>query len=281
MSNISVQRALQTTTQEFVGELEAGFVLESGDRIFLPLLIDNFSGPDISVTGINLTATESTISGSAGKFDNIRPGDILSAVTTGSITANDPVALNNIYTASGLKFVVYPESYTSVNLGVHAGDAITGTGIPASTFVERIDYDTRRIYITNACTATAIQTDVEVTPPVRVVAVRKSTATSNPNQIDIDSVVGTNGTNSTLTFVNGARDAVFAVLRITPVDSTTSATARFNVDVAYVAGDAVMGSPAGFNGLNFTSLTYTGLGVFNFNLDTFLATARIPQPTGV
>lgn len=281
MSNISIIRPLQTTTASFVGDIGAGSVVEIGDANYVPLFFENFNPPDISITNITLTANATTISGTVGKFDNVRPGDIVSTTSVGAFDAKPAVAVNNVYTVSGKNFVIYPETYTSTNLGVQAGDAILGTGIPASTFVERIDHSTRQIFITNACTASGVQTDIEVQPPIRVTAVRTSSAGTNANQIDIDSTVSVGGTDATLTITPGASLAVFAVLRFVPIDNTINSIARLDIGVSYISGNSVVGSADGLHGLEFTTLPYSGAGSFQFDADTFLTAARLPRPANV
>lgn len=280
---IQFQRPLQTVQSTFNGTVNVGFNVTEAGTFHIPLTFDNFSDavPDLSITGIALTtssngAGSNTISGTAGKFNNVRVGDILSDVSTGTLTPKDTVA-RTVHSFEGLDYVVYSNSFTSSTLGVQAGDSVSGIGIPTNTVVDRIEYSTRRLFLSNEATATG-ETELTITPAVRVTAVRTSTAPSNPNQIEIDTTVATNGTNSTLTVKNGAREAVFGVLRLAPVNDSNGSRASFNIGFSSIPGSSVRGSANGLNPINHSALTFSGAGSFSFNGDAFLTEARVPRP---
>jgi hypothetical protein len=277
MVNIAFQRKLQSVVSEFDGVISAGYVAEAAGKFYLPLTFDDFSAPDISVSGVTLSNGATKLVGSAGAFDNIRVGDIVASTSTGGITAKSAVT-RTVYTVKGQKYVVYADTFNSSTIGVKAGDAVSGDGVAANSVVDRIDYDTRRIFLDKNLTASAVA-DLDFTPPTRVTAVRKSTATVNPNEVDIDSTVSSAGASSTVVFNNGAKEAVFAVLRLEPVDNETGSKLLINAAVAYLDGKLVQGSANGLNGIDVTALTYIGLTSLSVDGDLFITNARVPSPT--
>jgi hypothetical protein len=282
MSNIQV--ALGVANPKVLTTLDLGTnpVKNIGDAEYIPITIA-LAQADITASVIPI-ATESKLRAVvAGAFDNVRVGDFITAVATGSLTAKSNVAVNNVYLASGLKEITYDENYNSTNLGVKSGDAITvasaGTGIPANTIVTKIDYVARKIYIDKALTESKVAS-VSVTPKIRVTAVRKSTATANANEIDFDSTVATTGVAGNVTIKGGAVDGVFTILKVTPVDSLTSAKAVITIDTVSLNGSEVKGSVEGFNGLVYDTLTYNNIGRYETDLDTYRTLAGVAAPTG-
>lgn len=283
MGTISIKRALQEVSATYTLDTLSGVPFDSGNISYLPLIFDNFEDdvPNISVTGATLTSGQGTISVGAGQADNVRVGDTISAASGGGTFTAPATLTRTCVTLQSLPILVYAHTLNSGTLGVHVGDAVSGTGIPVGAKVDRIDYAKRHIYLTANCTATASGIEVTVTPPVRVTAVRASTATSNANQIDINTTVDTGATGSTLTVVNGANEAVHSVLRIEPINNTTGARANFLVGVSHLDGKSVRGSANGLNNIDATTLTYTTVGTIGFDSETFLANARVPKPTAV
>lgn len=278
MATQTIKRALQTVTADFAGIITPGFVTEVADKFYLPIGFDDFVAPNQVITTTNaVSAATKLVNTAVGKFNDVRVGDQVVSLSAGTLTAKADIT-RTCNTFTGLKKVVYASTFTSSTIGVKAGDPVTGTGIPANTVVDRIDYAQRTIYLDKNATADG-SVVLTFSPPVRVTAVRKSTATANANEIDIDSTVATAGTSVSVTIKPGAREAVTAVLRIEPVSNTTGARANYNVSVSVLDGLEVKGSDSGFNGLDFTTLNYINLGSYGFDADAFLVTARIPRPT--
>lgn len=282
MSNIQV--ALGVANPKVLTTLDLGTnpVKTIGDAEYIPITIA-LAQADITASVIPI-ATQSKLKAEvAGAFDKVRVGDFITAVATGSLTAKSNVSVTNAYLASGLKEITYDETYNSTNLGVKSGDAITvaaaGTGIPASTIVTKIDYTSRKIYVSNALTETKLA-DLTITPKIRVTAVRKSTATANANEIDFDSTVATTGVAGNVTIKGGAVDGVFTIIRVTPVDSLTNAKAVITIDTTALNGSEVKGSTEGFNGLAYDTLTYNNIGRYETDLDTYRTLAGVAAPTG-
>jgi hypothetical protein len=282
MSNIQV--ALGVANPKVLTNLDLGTnpVKTIGDSEYIPVTIA-LAQADITASVIPI-ATQSKLKAEvAGAFDGVRVGDFITAVATGSLTAKSNVTVADAYLASGLKEITFDETYDNTNLGVKSGDAITvasaGTGIPSNTIVTKVDYVNRKIYVDKALTESKVA-DLTVTPKIRVTAVRKSTATSNPNEIDFDSTVATTGVAGNVTIKGGAVDGIFTVLRVTPVDSLTNAKAVITVASAALDGSQVKGSTEGFNGLVYDTLTYSTIGNYETDLDTYRNKAGVAAPTG-
>lgn len=282
MSNIQI--ALGVANPKVLTTLDLGTnpVKTIGDSEYIPITIA-LAQADITASVIPI-ATQSKLKAEvAGAFDKVRVGDFITALATGSLTAKSNVSVTNAYLASGLKEITFDETYNSTNLGVKSGDAITvasaGTGIPANTIVTKIDYVARKIYVDKTLTESKIA-NLSITPKIRVTAVRKSTATANPNEIDFDSTVATTGVAGNVTIKGGAVDGVFTVIRVTPVDSLTNAKAVITIDTTALNGSEVKGSTEGFNGLAYDTLTYSNIGRYETDLDTYRTLAGVAAPTG-
>lgn len=281
----NIQIALGVATPVVLTTLEFGSnpVKVIGDAQFIPITIDAAQA-DITASVIPIATQSKLTAVVAGAFNSVRVGDFLTAIVTGSLTAKSNVSVTNAYLASGLKEITYDETFNSTNLGVKSGDSITvaasGTGIPASTIVTKVDYVARKIYVDKVLTETKLAT-LAVTPKIRVTAVRKSTAVANPNEIDFDSTVATTGVAGNVTIKGGAVDGVFTVLRITPVDSLVNSKASLSISSATLNGSEVKGSTEGFNGLVYDTLLYSNIGQYQVDLDSYRTKAGVAAPTGV
>jgi hypothetical protein len=274
MSTVTFKRALQTLTSTYTASVITGIITETAGKFYLPISLDSFDAPDISIDGCTLTSTQTKISGTTGAFDNVRVGDVVTSTSTGTLTAKSTVTINACYVVKLLSYIIYPD--TADISGIKAGDAVTGTGIGADCLVDKIDTVNRIIYLTVANTAAGAN-NITFTPPVRVTAVRKSTATANANQIDIDTTVATTGAASTVVITPGAGEAVIAVLKIEPLSNTTGGKLNINIAVSYGDGADVKGSTTGYSDLTFSTLSYSSLSTFGIDADTFLVDARLPR----
>lgn len=284
MASVSFKRQLQTIIATYNADFDPGLLTESAGKVYLPMVFNDFDAPDITVTGCTLTSGATKIVGTAGAFDEVRVGDIITTTSTGSLTSITDVTVDNCVTIKDQNYVIYPDTLTSTTLDVRAGEYVTGGGIDTTAIVDRINYETRQIFLDELCTATGIQTSTDILTfekAVVVTAVRKSDATANANEIDINTTVATTGSNSTVTIVPGAREAVAAVIRLNPISNTTGSRLNVEVGVSYLDGTGVKGSKSGFNDIDVTALNYISLGTFGFDADTFLYNARIPKPTSV
>jgi hypothetical protein len=274
----SVKRKLQITEATFNYNLAEGMIVEEAtDFYYIPLAVSSFAPDDLSITNVDsVTSNTKLTSLVSGKFDKVRVGDVIKTLSAGVVAAKATFN-RDCFVPTGLKYVIYPSTYDNTTLAVQSGDAVTGTGIPASTHVVSIDYTNRRIILNNAATATGINTLV-FAPPIRVTAVRPSTATGFANEIDIDSTVTTGASGATLTVGIGAKQAVFQVIRLTPVGSSTDGKLSVTVSASILDGKEVKGSIAGLNGIDFSDLSYFTVGTYAFDLDAFLETARLTRP---
>lgn len=282
MASISFKRQLQTILSTYNATIVSGVVKETAGKFYLPFSFDTFSAPDITVEGVTVTSGATKLVGPDGAFDDIRVGDEVGAPSTGSLTAKSDITVDECFTFNGLPFVMYPSTVNLATAGVKAGDAVAGGGIPVSTKVDKIDYDNRTIYLTNACTESAIQSGEDIltfTPPIRVTAVRTSEATSNANEVDIDTTVATTGAAADVDFTPGANEAVAMVLRVEPLSNSTGGRLNATVGVAYIDGTLIRGSATGYSNLDFTALNYITLGTMGIDGDDFLVKARVPRPT--
>jgi hypothetical protein len=280
MSNIQIALGVAQPKVLTTLDLSTNPVKTIDDSEYIPITIA-LAQADITASVVPIATQSKLTAVTAGAFDGVRVGDFITAVETGSLTAKSNVSVTNAYLASGLKEITYDETYNSTNLGVKSGDAITvaaaGTGIPASTIVTKIDYVARKIYVSNALTETKLAA-LTITPKIRVTAVRKSTATSNPNEIDFDSTVATTGVAGNVTIKGGAVDGVLTVIKITPVDSLINSRATLAISTAKLTGADVKGSTEGFNGLVYDSLTYSDIGQYQTDLDTYRTLAGVNPP---
>jgi hypothetical protein len=275
---ISILRQYQTTGAIASLELSTGYISNAGDTVYLPITLDNFSAPDITVTGVaGASAATVLTAAEAGAFDGLRVGDIVTSSSVGSFTAPAPVS-RTCYTVQGQNYLVYAHTFTPSTLNVRAGDAVSGTGIAAGAKVDKIDYSTRRIFLTLANTASD-EVSVTFQGSVRVTAVRKSTATVNPNQVDVSSAVDTALVASSVVFTPGIAEAPLAIFQIAPTGSTNNGTAKLSVGASRPDPLTLEYSADGVFGGDVTTLNYVNLGIFSIDLDSYLTDARVPRPT--
>lgn len=272
------RRAL-VTESDYTAEVAIGFNTSTASAFYVPVRYSNFSIPDLEITGITTVTATATIQGTVGAFDTLKVGDRLSAVSAGALGTPATVtrACNQILETDKL---IYDSAFNSTNLGIKAGDVASGTDIPVGAFVEYIDYAERTIYLSEVIPTLTNEAapidDITFTAPCRITAVRTSTAASNPNQIEVSPAIGTGATGVTLTIEYGATEAVFSVLRLVPLDST-STQARYSVDVAYLPGTAVKPSDNGLNGITPDTYNYSNIGTLQFDGDRFLLDAGLPR----
>lgn len=282
MATVSFQRPLAVSTAATTADLDTGFIIEDTSKYYLPLTFNNFAAPNIVSTGITAVTGETKIScvapltGVAGQLDNIRVGDIVVSGTGAFALTAKSTFTRTCSTFQGMPFIIYAHTFTSSTLNVKAGDAITGTGIPASTFVDKIDYATRRIFLTANATATGSDV-MTFQPPVRVTAVRKSTATAFPNEIDIDSTIGTGATGVSVTFQVGLTEAAHNILKIEPISNTTGSRVSFSVSVSPTLPETLVPGNSGISDSSVTTLNYITVGTFGVDADAFFTKARLPQ----
>lgn len=279
------QRQLQQILASYAGTVTTGFLYEAGNKFYIPITYDNFTTPDLTPS-VNATVGQSKlVASTAGAFDNVRIGDIVESLSGGGALTALTTVTHSCYAPEGQMYVVYPSDLTSVTLNVQAGDAVTSLTadvVPASTVVDKIDYNTRRIFLSNAVgVAGDVIDDLTFAAPARVTSVRPSTSATNANEIDIDTTVSTGGSGLTATIVNGAREAVSHVVRLEPISNTTGSKVTYTASVSVLTGTEVKGAANGLNNINVENLNYTTVGSYSFDGDSFLINARLPRPASI
>lgn len=274
-----VKRPLSVTSEPLSVALSTGAMKEIADAYYLPLTVDNIAIPDVVATTVNGSIGSAVITSLvAGAFDAVKVGDIVATFGgTGSVAASTGI-INDVNTFSGLKFIVYPDNESTPFDG-RAGDAITGTGIPANTFIDKLDADNRTVYLTNAATMDGSIT-VTVTKLARVIAVSKSTETVAPNTITISRNLTGELVNTSLTIKSGIKEAVFAVLRMEPLDSATSSRVEYSMGIHYPQASTLVPTVDGLGVSSYNTLGYSNLQRIGFDADSYLEALGVPR-TGV
>jgi hypothetical protein len=279
MATALIKRPLLNTTETVTVNLGHGNVREIGDAYYVPLTLDTVTVPDVAATNVSGAIEGTTLTSlTAGAFDSIRVGDILDSFDTGSVpTATATMA--DCYVVQGTTMVVFPVAFSTGTFPCRAGDAISGTGIAASAFVDKIDMASRTIYLTLPNTGEGVAT-LTITKKARVTEVRRSTEALNPNQITIDIMLGETVTNVTATVVSGIKEAIVAVLRINPTDNATGSKLEYAMGVHYPTATSLVPTT---NGLGFTdpaTLAYSRLQGLSLDLDAFMLGLGVPRSTG-
>lgn len=285
MATQTFQRQLQQIITAYAGDIDTGYIHEEANKFYIPFTFNNFTSPDLTPT-VNATTSQTKLTAAtAGGFDNVRVGDVLVSLSGSGALTTKATFDRTCYCPRGQKYVVYPHTFTSETLNVQAGDAVTSATtnvLGAGITVDKIDYASRRIFLSAAVGTAGDAVDVlTFAPPVRVTAVRTSTALTNANQIDIDSTIATGGSGLTATIQNGAKEAVSHVVRIEPINNSTGSKVTYTVSVSILSGTDVIGAPNGLNNINVTTLAYSTVGTYNFDADEFLVKARLPRPATV
>ena len=151
MATQSFQRQLQQTNAPFNGSITTGFLFEDDNKFYIPFTFDNFTAPNMEVTVNAVAGATKLVATTPGALDNIRVGDIVNSLSSGTVTAKATFT-RSCYCPRGQSYVIYPHTFTSSTLNVQAGDVVTSATanvVPSSTVVDKIDYSTRRIFLSN------------------------------------------------------------------------------------------------------------------------------------
>lgn len=277
MATSLLKRALGLTTEDLSITVNYGRVQELGDAFYLPITIDGLSIPDISVTNCSGTTGQAVLTTlTAGGFDKLRVGDVVKTFSGTGDVGSSTSTIADTMVPQGLNYIVYPHTLNSGTLPCKAGDAVSGTGIASGATIDKIDYASRTIFLTANNTASGSVT-VTITKPARIIEVRKSTEATNPNQVTLDrNLVGAAST-ETVVFGAGISEAVFAVLKINPLDNTSSSRLSLALGINYPSGLEVKGTNSGLGAVAYNTLGYTGLEGLSVDVDSFLTDARIPR----
>jgi hypothetical protein len=276
MASAIVKRPVSVTEEDITVNLSYGDVQEIGDAYYIPLTVDDVVVPDITVAAVTGTDASAVLTtATVGGFDTVRVGDQIKSFSGVGDAGTVAIVLADSYVPEGLKEIKYTEAY-EVGLAVKAGDAISGTGIGVGALVDKIDVASRTIYTTVANTASGVA-DVTFTAPARVIAVRKSTEATNPNQITLDRAVVTGPTAESVVIGSGIKEAAFAVLRLNPQDNATGSRLNYNIGVSYPNALNMVATANGIGVAAYDTLGYTGLQGISVDVDTFLTGLRVPR----
>jgi hypothetical protein len=282
MTNITFKRRKLVDVETYPATILVGNSSLVGDAYYLPITIDNYVSPPIPLTGITAVVTETKLKANvAGAFDEVRVGDVITLPTGLAFATPVTTNLTDIAVTEGSNIAMYSNAYDSTTLGIKAGDTFSlfsGTTLPNTTKVDKIDYARRLIYMTESATATAIVT-IGSTSRVRVTAVRPSThpVVADANQIDISVAVTTGSIAGGITVVPGATEALVSTLRITPKGNASTGVVTLEVAGSKNKGLDVAGTPNGLGYTNYSGFTYLNLGNITLDADEFLLDARVPR----
>lgn len=278
-----------TLTETFTRTYKALSPTIVGETNYIPIVTTTtpYDQSTFTVTPVEGSVGSDSLSGSVGILDSVLVGDIVVSSTVGTFTAKSTVTLTDFITFDGLPFIIYPLGFNSSTIRI--GDTISGTGIPVigggvDTIVESIDVATRRVFIANKntgvgvnCTATGTQS-LTLAPPVRVVTVSKSTASTNPNSLTIDSTVATTVTAGEVTISRGIQELPVCVFRITPGNSTTNNL--LPVAIADTGANGLSGvtldASRTLGGLNVVNLVYANFSTRSFDINSQLTNLGFP-----
>lgn len=270
MATISFERKKLDSTDTVPADISLGSVIVQPDAYYVPVTIDGFTAPSITLTGISGAASSNKLTSTVpGYFSNVRPGDVITAGVVAAAGAGSTIP--GVASNKGSKMIVYPATMTQATLGMQAGDGVTGTDIPAGTTIDRIDYNNKVIYLTNNATDTSIGSIVSV-PPLRVLS-----KNANETELTISENITSALSSASVTIKPGAGEALLGVLRIKPVGSTANGTVSIEVSGYRNRGKDVIATSNGVGTVAPEAYNYVSLGSITLDADEFLQEARVPR----
>lgn len=247
---------------------------DTTDSLYLPVVYRDFTPTSFVLTGQTVVSGAATFTPSTIDFANLRVGDIVSAVSAGTVTIPSPATFTRtakVY--EGLDFIVL----TGTSALPKDGDAISGTGIGSGAIVKRVDTASRTVYLTVVNTESSVVASpvtITVTPAVRITALNTTTrlVTLNANFAGTGTDVA-----GSLTFTPSPFDAVLYYLECVHTATTVD---RLNIAVRTYSQTGTLAFDADGTGTDDTTLASVGqqpVGNFFINTDTFLTNARKPR----
>ena len=247
---------------------------DTTDSLYLPVVYREFQTTAFTLTGQTVVSGTATFTPSAEDFAKLRVGDIVSAVSAGTVTIPSPSTFTRtakVY--EGLDFIVLTGSSSLPK----DGDAISGTGIGSGAVVKRVDTATRTVYLSVVNTESSVVASpvtITVTPVVRIASLNTTTrlVTLNANFTG----TGTDVSGS-LTFTPSPFAAVLYYLEAVHTATTTD---RLNIAVrAYLQTGALAYdlNGTGTDATSISTVTPQPVGTFFINTDTYLTNARKPR----
>ena len=246
---------------------------DTTDSFYLPVVAKNTTPTPFTITGQTLVSAGAVFTPNAGDFAKIRVGDIVSAVSAGTVTIPSP----STYTRTAhvyhtLNFIVLTGSSTLPK----DGDGISGTGIASGAVVTRVDVATRTVYLDLANTESSVLASpvtITVTPLVRVTALNTTT-----RQVTLSANFAGTGTDvaGSVTFTPSPFDPVLYFIEGRHTRSGNTLTGNYNVyrQTGLLAFDAL---GTGTDATDLTSVTATALGSFTIDTDAYFLNARVAR----
>lgn len=247
---------------------------DTTDSFYLPVTYRDFSPTAFTLTGQTVVSGAATFTPVALDFAKLRVGDIVSAVSAGTVTIPAPATYTRpakVYNA--LDFIVL----TGVQSLPQDGDAISGTGIAGGAVVTRVDTATRTVYLSAVNTESSLAASnvtITVTPVVRIASLNTTTrlVTLNGNFAGTGTDVA-----GSLTFTPSPFNPVLYYLEAIHTATTVD---RLNVTVrAYLQTGALAYDVNGtaYDASTIASTTAQPVGNFFINTDAYLTAARKPR----
>lgn len=270
MSVITFERKKLDTTNTYTATVAVGSVASLGNDFYIPVTLDNFVVPDITLTavsGVNGTAILSNTG--VDYFKDLKVGDIVSTGLTTVVSS--AVNLADIALTEDSTVFVYPATFNSMTLPLEAGDSLSSTSLPSGTKVDRIDYVNKLVFMSQPADATQIET-IAISKPVRVLS-----KNANSTEITLSKNLSAAVTNGTVVFKRGATEALLGMIKIAPVGSNSNGNVSIQVSGYKNSGENITYGPNG-SGYNAPqNYNYVNLGNLTFDADEFLADAGIPR----
>ena len=246
---------------------------DTTDSFYIPVVVKNITPSPFTLTAQTFVSGSATFTPLAIDFARLRVGDVVSAVTAG--TVNIPVGTTFTRTAH-----VYHSQSFIVLTGVTAlpkdGDAISGTGIAASAKVVGIDTATRTVYLDLPNTESSVlatPVTVTVTPLVRIITLNPTTrlVTLSHNFAG----TGTDVSGSATITPNPFDPAIYHIEGAhTRNGNTLTATYRVFRQTGLLAFDSL---GTGTDTSTLDPVLATSLGSFTVNTDDYFSNARVAR----
>lgn len=247
---------------------------DTTDSIYLPVTYKDFAPTAFVLTGQTVVSGAATFTPSVEDFAKLRVGDIVSAISAGTVSIPSPATYTRtarVY--NNLDFIVL----TGVNSLPQDGDAISGTGIGANAVVTRVDTATRTVYLSAVSTESSLQASnitITITPAVRITSLNTSNrlVTLNGNFTGTGTDVA-----SALTFTPSSFNPVLYYLEAVHTATTID---RLNVSVRVYPQTGALAydvNGTAYDASTIASVSAQPVGNFFINTDSYLANARKPR----
>jgi len=245
----------------------------SNESFYLPITAKDTLATPFTLVGLTVVSNTATFTPSIIDFAKLRVGDVISAVTGGTVTI--PISSTLSRTAHvyhSQNFVLF----TGSNSLPKRGDSISGTGIAISATVVRVDITTRIVYLSLPNTESSLfasPVSVTVTPLVRILSLVSATGI-----VTLSSNFAGTGTDvaTSIAFTPGLFDAIMYDIEGTHTRDGNTMTASFKIykQTGLLAYD---GLGTGSDATTIASVSSVQLGSFTLNTDDYFVNARVAR----